>query len=359
MTVDVITPDELGPAELTAWRDFQRADPGLDSPFLAPEFTLAVGRERPGARVAVLSDGTGEVGFFPFERHRLGLGVPIGEGLCDRQGLVHTPGLDWEPRELLRACGLQLWRFDHLAAGQWPFEHGVVHRGESPVLDLREGFDTYLAGYRSRAPQSAKSLDKKRRRLERRLGPVRLEFDDQDPRMLATLMRWKSGQYRDKNQVDLFSRPWVVDLLDELRRTRAPTCTGVLSTLYAADRPIAVHLGLRSERVLHYWFSSFDPEVSAYSPGRMLLMELARAAADEDLDWLELGKGQEDYKQHVKSTALTVTEGWATRDTLPATVRRAQVESANRLRAAVADNPMLRDLALRTLRRFPRMWQGT
>ena len=103
MRVSVSRPEELGPAEIAAWQSMQRATAALANPFLSPEFTLAVGRFRPGVRVAVLTDGQAVAGFFPFERRRLGAGVPICAWpgtLC--QGLIHAPGVEWEPQELLR-----------------------------------------------------------------------------------------------------------------------------------------------------------------------------------------------------------------------------------------------------------------
>jgi hypothetical protein len=46
----------------------QWAAPSLASPFLSPEFTIAVSRFRPGVRVAIITDGPSIIGFFPFER---------------------------------------------------------------------------------------------------------------------------------------------------------------------------------------------------------------------------------------------------------------------------------------------------
>ena len=92
--ISVIRPSELGPAEITAWHDMQRRTPALANPFLSPEFSIAVGRVRPAARVAVLTDGQDITGFFPFERRRLGVGVPIAAGLTDCQGLIHAPARD-------------------------------------------------------------------------------------------------------------------------------------------------------------------------------------------------------------------------------------------------------------------------
>jgi CelD/BcsL family acetyltransferase involved in cellulose biosynthesis len=349
MTVTVLTPDGLGSSDITAWHRLQQASEALASPFLSPEFARAVGRQRPSARVAVLSDGSGPVGYFPHERHRLGLGMPIGSGLCDVQGLVHAPGLDWDVQALLRACRLRLWRYDHLTADQGPFDSGVVRRAASPVVDLTQGFTAYAAQLRAGSPERTRQLQAKERRLRRRLGDVRLEFDEPSPDRLGTLLRWKSAQYRAKGQVDLFARPSIVALLRELLHTRSEGCSGILSTLYAGDRPVAVHFGLRSRRVLQYWFPAYDPEAARFSPGILLLLKLAEVAAAQGVEYLDLGKGDERYKQEMKTGDLPLGEGFVTLGTLSAALRHTQVMSVQRVREAVAGSPTLRRIALRAL----------
>ncbi|KAB1990625.1 GNAT family N-acetyltransferase [Streptomyces triticiradicis] len=349
MTVTVLTPDRLGAADIAAWQALQHATPALASPFLSPEFTRAVGRHRSTARIAVLSDGSGPVGYFPYERHSLGLGLPIGSGLCDVQGLVHAPGLDWDAQALLRACGLKVWRYDHLAAGQRPFDSGVVRRAASPVIDLAPGYAAYAAGLRDRSPARMSQLEAKERRLTRRLGEPRLVFEETAPERLETLMRWKSAQYRAKEQVDLFGKPSVVALLRGLMRTRSDTCTGTLSTLYAGERPVAMHFGLRSGRVLQYWFPAYDPEAARFSPGLLLLLRMARAAAAQGVQHLDLGKGDERYKQEMKTGDLPLGEGWVTLGTLPAALRHAQTMTGQKARALVAGRPGLRRIALRAV----------
>ena len=77
MRAFLIRPSDLGPVEIAAWQSMQRSTPSLANPFLTPEFAAAVGRFRPMAHVAVLTEGQSTAGFFPFERRRLGSGVPI------------------------------------------------------------------------------------------------------------------------------------------------------------------------------------------------------------------------------------------------------------------------------------------
>ena len=65
MRISVVHPAELGQAEIAQWRSFQYDTPLLANPFLSPDFTIAVGQVRPGARVAVLHDGPDVAGFLP------------------------------------------------------------------------------------------------------------------------------------------------------------------------------------------------------------------------------------------------------------------------------------------------------
>ena len=80
MRVSVVRPGELGPGDIASWRAMQSSTPSLASPFLSPEFTIAVGEFRPGARVAVLSDGPDVAGF------SLLSGAGSGQGCPSRQG---------------------------------------------------------------------------------------------------------------------------------------------------------------------------------------------------------------------------------------------------------------------------------
>jgi CelD/BcsL family acetyltransferase involved in cellulose biosynthesis len=101
MQISIVRPGDLGLDDIAAWRAMQRCTPALANPFLSLEFAIAAALFRPEARVGVLTDGASTVGFFPFERRRLGVGVPIAPGLTDCQGLVHAPGAEWDVRELL------------------------------------------------------------------------------------------------------------------------------------------------------------------------------------------------------------------------------------------------------------------
>ncbi|MFF9765577.1 GNAT family N-acetyltransferase [Streptomyces sp. NPDC053086] len=350
MEITVHRTGELTAELRGAWHRAMDESPEYANPFLAPEFASGVGRFRSGARVAVLREGAEPVGFLPYERGSFGTGRAIGLGLSDCQALVHRPGVTWNARELLRACGLSIFEFDHLVREQKPFEHHVTGTFASPVIDVKPGDGSYPEWLRGAYPGLAKTTLKKERRLGRDVGEVRFEFDERDPRMLRTLMRWKSAQYRRTGRMDRFSRPWIVGLVDHLFHVREEHFTGVLSVLYAGDRPVAAHFGPRSSTVLAAWFTAYDPELPAYSPGLMMHLRTAEAAARHGVTLVDLGRGDKEYKDWLKTRELRVGEGFAARPHPVALAHRLWRRPVRGLRNTVLASPRLREPADRLLR---------
>lgn len=343
---EIVRPDELTPDRCEAWRQLQLADDSLENPFLAPEFTLAVGRCRPAARVAVVSDRSGPAAFFPFERHRLGVGRPIGSGFCDCQGLVARRGREVDPAALLADCGLHVWEFDHLAAGQQAFENPGVHRADSPVVDLADGYAAYTARLGRSTAHLFHRVRTKGTRLQRDRGPLRFVFDDRDPGLLRTLVDWKTAQCRAKGRRDVFAQRGLLPVVHELARSRAAGCTGTLSVLYAGERPVSMLYSLRSRRLLSSWFPVYDPEFARYSPGLLLYLALLEAAEGEGLRRIDLGKGEDRYKESLKTGDVPVAEGRVERGRALPALRRGQVAAVERARSAVLRRPLLHRAAL-------------
>jgi CelD/BcsL family acetyltransferase involved in cellulose biosynthesis len=121
--------------------------------------------------------------------------------------------------------------------------------------------------------------------------------------------------------------------------------------LYTGGDVVAVHFGLRSDSRLSCWFPAYDLQLARYSPGLALHLEMARAAAAAGLSDLELGKGDEEYKQSLKSRDLIVGEGWVDRPSPIAALRRAQRAPRRRALEFVLKRPVLRQRARRTLAR--------
>jgi CelD/BcsL family acetyltransferase involved in cellulose biosynthesis len=359
MQTQVLHPNQLVTDDIHRWRAIQRADPDQANPFLSPEFAQAVGAVRPYTRVAVV-DIEGIRAFLPFERHRLGVGTAVGRGLSDCQGMVHELGFACEPAALLRAADLAIWKFDHLGTGATPFTPGSFKRAatrvaDSPVMDVANGYDMYTKQLRANSPSTLRNTLSRARRLEREVGEARFVFDADDPRALDALMSWKSAQYRLSGRIDRFARPDIVRLVRGLAGLRAEHCTGMLSVLYAGGLPVACHFGLRSRNVLAHWFPAYDREFARYSPGLILMLRMAEAAAAAGLEYVDLGKGDEPYKTKLATRSLAVREGAIALDTPLARMHLARETVVHRCESAVLERPRLRQLARRGLSQAGRL----
>ena len=352
MQISVVRPGELGPDEIAAWHSIQRQTGSLANPFLCPEFAIAVDKFRPGARVAVLADGPKIVGFFPFEHRRFGVGVPIGAGLNKCQGLIHAPAVEWDPREILRACKLTVWRFDQLVEGQCPFERYAVAVVSSAVIDLTEGFAAYQDKLRVKSPNFSKKLGRSARKLERDAGELHLVMDSRDIAGLRTLMGWKSEQCRRNGWVDVFDRPWVVDLADYLFSTHSDWFGSLFSLLYAGETPVAADFGLRCGNLSAGWFTAYDAHFGKYSPGLIQFMHMAEQFAAAGIHAIDLGDGVTDYKERLKSHDRFFAEGAVARTPLLAKAQQGRNALESWARRQIRQHPPLFRAADRLLRHY-------
>jgi CelD/BcsL family acetyltransferase involved in cellulose biosynthesis len=132
----------------------------------------------------------------------------------------------------------------------------------------------------------------------------------------------------------------------------------VLSTLHAGDRLAAAHFGMRSATVWHWWFPVYDPDLSKYSPGILLLLEMAREARGLGIRVIDFGKGDAEYKERLKTGDLALAEGTVETGRVAARLRRmvgAAVARLDRAPAAVRPVASIPGRALRRLavaRRF-------
>lgn len=349
MRIDVIHPNDLGPSEITAWHQMQKATPSFADPSLSPEYAMAVGRFRPQSRVAVLLDGQQVAGFFAFEPRRLGVAVPISGWLSTCQGVVHAPDVQWNMRELLRGCGLSAWHFDNLIAEQAVSASCHADISLSPVIDLTGGFDSYYARLRAFDHSLCREIERKARKLAREIGEVRVERDSRDPGLLSLLMQWKSEQYRQTDHVDRFARPWVAGLLHAMLAERSGHLSGLLSVLYAGDQPVSIQFGLRADEVLVGWFTGYDRAFSKYSPGVLQIKMMAEALGGLGIETLYMGKGASSVRAF-KTRDVEVGAGTVTAQSVLGITHRAVKDISQQALHAVRRHPALHRAADQILR---------
>ncbi len=337
MKVRLAKPNELTMVELDRWREIQRQTAWLDTPFLAPEFTLAVARHRSDIEVAVLERDGVSVGFLPFQRQAGDVGQPVGHRVNDFQAGIFAPDLAVNVRDLLEPCQLRRLHFDHQIASQDCFAPHELLRSHSPFADFSAGFSDFVAqrDLKDRIQQSRRKV----RSMARELGPVRFELDVAEPTPLQRLIAWKSEQVESRWARNMLSVPWVVDLMNDLLQVRTPTFGALLSAVYAGDRPTAVHFGIRTERTFHWWFAAYDSTAGRFSPGNYLLLQLMEELAAKGITRFDFGKGDEPYKTRMQSGSTIVAEGAVTRGPFSGAWQRAAYQMRAKSRNGVWKTP--------------------
>ncbi|WP_344877973.1 GNAT family N-acetyltransferase [Nonomuraea antimicrobica] len=321
---------------------------------MSPEFTLTVGELRDVVRVAVIHDGPEIVGFFPFERHPLGIGKPVAAGLTDAQGLVHAQGVEIDPLRLIKDCGLAVYEFDHLVSGQ-PLLSGRHERHPSPIIDLRDGWAHYTDALKLQSGKTYKSTLAKSRKLQRDAGPIRHDYATTDLEPLHTLLGWKTDQYRRTGRTDRFAHKWIVELVERLLATQSESFAGVLDMVYVDGRPMAGHFGLRTRKTLVGWFPAYDPHFAKYSPGLIHHLAMAEQAAGSGIEVIDMGRGQKEYKDKLKTGELEVAEGRVARLGPAAGLHWLMRVPVRKTRATVLANPILLRTADKALKTYGRL----
>jgi CelD/BcsL family acetyltransferase involved in cellulose biosynthesis len=305
MNVEVLRGGALAPALERRWRELQDADPALASPYLCPELTAAAAAVRDDVHVGVLREGGEIVGFFPFQRSTDEDGTVVAAGVSDYQAVIAARGVRWSAEELLRGCGLRSWSFTYLVTGQEPFRPFHNQLFTFAAMDLSRGYAAWAHERRAAGSRLIKDTERHRRRLEREAGPLRFELDVAAPANLAVLhqlMGWKSAQYQRTGKTDWFAIPWVRDLLEALLTTRADGFSGLLSALWAGDRLVAAHFGIRSRHVWHWWYPAYDRGLARNSPGLVLDLLMAEQAPALGIRRIDLGKVCEHKKRLMSAT---------------------------------------------------------
>lgn len=309
MRISVIQSSELESTHIDRWRDIQQGNPEFASPYFCPEFTLLTGSVRQDVRIGMIEDGNEIMGFFPFQKISGSSAGPVGGPLSDYHGLILAEGYEIDARQLLRQCGLKSWEFNHQIASQRSFQPYHEIEDFSFVINLSNGIDSYLRERRDSGSKLVQSINRKRRKLEREIGPITFQYHSADVTDLSRMFEWKSRQYIATGNTDVFGFDWPRNLLSSILAIQTETFAGVLSTLHAGDELVAVHMGMRSSEVWHWWFPTYNQCFSKYSPGSILLLEMVGFIPQTEMKTIDLGKGYARYKEQFSNNKVDLAEG--------------------------------------------------
>lgn len=310
MDIEILRPKEL-PSDLVAsWRALQRRERGWDSPFLSPCWARSVelARGDDAVRVAVVRELGEPRAFLSATVGRI-TAIAAGGAMTDYEGFVGDPGRDFDPVRLVRALGVDRYDFSHIDEAQDDFQPYARGRATSWIIDVPDGYAAYAAERRA-SVSALKEIDRKRRKVEREVGPARFTARSLCKASFDRLIELKRAQYRCTGQTDIFDAGWTLKLLEDLFALKTPGFGGALFTLHFGDRLAAAHFHLLGETTIHAWMIAHEPEFERYSPGLILFQDILRWMDDTPYDRLDLGYGDYRFKQELSNTQASIMHGF-------------------------------------------------
>jgi CelD/BcsL family acetyltransferase involved in cellulose biosynthesis len=315
-------PQHLSAQELGLWDHLQRSCREFESPYFRPEFTQAVAAVRDDVEVLVIDDDGKPAGFFPFQRHALNLGKPVGGRLSDFHGVIAPRGFRVDARQLIQEARLASFDFDHFVGDQPSFEAFTTGVEQASYLDISRGFAAYCEERKKAGTEMVRKTVSRERKFEREVGHLHFELESNDRDALATLVAWKIAQFERTGFMNLFAFPWTKQLLESML-TGKQQLSGMLSVLWFGMEPVAISYSLRSFHVAHSWFIAYNQEYSVYSPGMIMMLKLAEQASEAGIRRIHLGAGDQRFKQSLSNGTLPVSVGTVESPTMGTMMRDA------------------------------------
>jgi CelD/BcsL family acetyltransferase involved in cellulose biosynthesis len=131
--------------------------------------------------------------------------------------------------------------------------------------------------------------------------PVRLDHArtwDSLSLLLPAFVNAHVARFQGTGRVSNLARPERRAFLEELAKLISPLGWFVLTRMMSGERVIAWHCGFQFQDTWFWYQPTFDRELEKYSPGFCLLAKIIEEAADNsDLKVVDMGLGQEEYKE--------------------------------------------------------------
>jgi CelD/BcsL family acetyltransferase involved in cellulose biosynthesis len=306
MQATVIPAKELSPDLVNRWLLLNKGNALYRSPSLRPELFRTIGRFNPRVFVGIEESRHGPSLFFPFERPIRLASFAGAVQICDYQAFITPVDHSIAVSDLMRKWKLGTWTFENLIAPpQVVSQTTTLVSSVSRRVVVRNGFDGYRAEMASRG-KSMRNTIAKLRLLGRDHGEVRFVSDCRDDAVLAVLLDWKAQRFNGGKPIT----QWIQGAVEALYGTRTADFSGMLSALYAGERLVAAHFGIRSDGTLYYWFPAFNPDFGKYTPGWLLIYFLLQHLEATGCEVLDLGPGGETYKEYFENSAIPVRRGF-------------------------------------------------
>jgi CelD/BcsL family acetyltransferase involved in cellulose biosynthesis len=103
--------------------------------------------------------------------------------------------------------------------------------------------------------------------------------------------------------------------------------------------------------VLAGWFSAYNPDFAAYSPGAIRMLRAIEYACDINIGYIDMARGDESFKKAMKTGDAFVGSGTLHRPSAGAVIYRATQAPKTALTAYVLEQPRVRAFVRSSLRK--------
>jgi len=338
LSIEIIHPDALTPADQAVWRGFQAATPALGSPLLSADFAKAVGSVRKDARVAIWRDPFGAPkAFFAHHRRPQGFGRPIGAPFCDYHAVISGDDIGLDATAVLSAAQLKAVRLSGLVDPFGIFDREGLGRESAYRIVLQtppqdgspaDAGLAHLDGLKASSANRFKNFRRYSKRLEQAFGAVRLVALDLEPSAFERLLAWKRLQLARTGLHDFLRPDWVGVLMRNLFEASGADAGlgatgasdqrfgGLMISLYAGDHHVAGHFGVRFGGWYHPWLGATAPNLESLGAGFVHQWKAVEAMGGLGLHTYDLGPGSDHWKRMFTSDVVEVETGLITAPTI-------------------------------------------
>ena len=311
---DITLQRELSDADAADWQALCDAHTDYSSPLLGPHFARLIASVRTDVRYLLVREGGALVLSMAVHKRPFGLARPVGAPFSDLSGPVIAQGFTPDMADILHRAGIAAYRADAVPDPWQALQAGPDSENE-PAWVISLGDRTpadYLEACRSANPKRLKNFRRLDRRLDETHGPIMLNHGPASPQSLAQLLAWKSRQFRADGLVDVVTATETRRILQAVARADGDGIEGYMVALMAEGQLYAGHFGVRSGGHFHPWISAYDPALSEFGPGVLLLLNIVTRMPEMELESYNIAGGHDHYKKyfaldqiHVKRLHLT------------------------------------------------------
>lgn len=292
----------LSDEEVDLWIALSSSAKRPISPFMSYQFSLACAEAGRDVNVAFFYSSNDFSFLFPFEYRSLSDRIfsaanRVGGNMSDCMGVLAKDELLVLPESLLTRFNSVF--FDHSPLTLWGATGGDLQSSEvDRILNIGMSIADYWESRQALHKQRIANLANRRRKIVKEHGELSFfESDLVTEDQVDFVIEQKRRQYKKTNAEDIFLDPFPAKLMYILRKIDSTYCKLFLSELYAGDKWVASHLGIRNGSLLHYWFPIYSEDFRPFSPGLLLLENIVNHMPENALQLIDFGEGDADYKR--------------------------------------------------------------